>query len=225
VRNHGAASKEECVPTVLVSDALAPEGVAILKRAAGLTVVERTGMKPAELLEAVRDIDGLVVRSSTRVTAELIAAAPKLRVVGRAGIGVDNVDVAAATARGIAVVNTPEGNNVTTAEHALALLVSLARHVPQATASLKAGKWEKGRFSGTELWNRTLGVIGLGNIGRIVADRARGLRRSGASTGDSATGRFSGRRTALAANRAAGGGGWQRSMSGRRRTGRARARW
>jgi D-3-phosphoglycerate dehydrogenase len=170
-----AASKEKCVPTVLVSDALAPEGVAILKRAAGLTVVERTGMKPDELLEVVRDIDGLVVRSSTRVTAEVIAAAPKLRVVGRAGIGVDNVDVTAATERGIAVVNTPEGNNVTTAEHALALLVSLARHVPQATASMKAGKWEKGRFSGTELWNRTLGLVGLGNIGRIVADRARGL--------------------------------------------------
>jgi D-3-phosphoglycerate dehydrogenase len=163
------------VPKVLVSDSLAEEGLAILQRAPGLEVVKRTGMKPAELLEAVRDIDGLVVRSSTQVTAEVIAAAPELRVIGRAGIGVDNVDVPAATQRGIVVVNTPEGNNVTTAEHALALLVSLARHVPQATASLKAGKWEKTRFSGTELWNRTLGVIGLGNIGRIVADRARGL--------------------------------------------------
>jgi D-3-phosphoglycerate dehydrogenase len=163
------------VPKVLVSDALAAEGLRILEQAPGLTVVNRPGMKPAELLEAVRDVDGLVVRSSTRVTAELIAAAPELRVIGRAGIGVDNVDVAAATQRGIVVVNTPEGNNVTTAEHALALLVSLARHVPQATASLKAGKWEKNRFSGTELWNRTLGVIGLGNIGRIVAERARGL--------------------------------------------------
>jgi len=163
------------VPTVLVSDGLAPEGRAILDRAPGLTVVDRKGLKPDELLEAVRDVDGLVIRSATRVTPEVIAAAPKLRVVGRAGIGVDNVDLKAATARGIVVVNTPEGNNVTTAEHAIALLVSLARHIPQATAWMKAGKWEKSRFSGTELWNRTLGVVGLGNIGRIVADRARGL--------------------------------------------------
>jgi D-3-phosphoglycerate dehydrogenase len=163
------------VPKVLVSDSLAEEGLAILERAPGLEVVKRTGLPPAELREALRDVEGLVIRSSTRVTAELIAAAPELRVIGRAGIGVDNVDVAAATQRGIVVVNTPEGNNVTTAEHALALLVSLARHVPQATASMKAGKWEKNRFQGTELWNRTLGVIGLGNIGRIVADRARGL--------------------------------------------------
>jgi len=163
------------VPKVLVSDALAPEGIEILERAPGLTVVSRTGMKPAELLEAVRDIDGLVVRSSTKVTAEVIAAARELRVIGRAGIGVDNVDVPAATQHGIVVVNTPEGNNITTAEHAIALLVALARHVPQATASMKAGQWEKTKFSGMELFGRTLGVIGLGNIGRIVADRARGL--------------------------------------------------
>jgi D-3-phosphoglycerate dehydrogenase len=167
--------EEECVPKVLVSDELAPEGLAILEHAPGLRVVSRTGLGPAELLEAVRDVDGLVVRSSTKVTAEVIAAARELRVIGRAGIGVDNVDVAAATQRGIVVVNTPEGNNITTAEHALALLVALARHVPQATASMKAGKWEKSKFSGMELYNRTLGVIGLGNIGRIVADRARGL--------------------------------------------------
>jgi D-3-phosphoglycerate dehydrogenase len=163
------------VPKVLVSDALAPEGLEILERAPGLTVVNRTGMKPAELLEAVRDVAGIVVRSSTKVTADVIAAAPELRVIGRAGIGVDNVDVPAATQRGVVVVNTPEGNNVTTAEHAIALLVSLARHVPQATASMKAGRWDKNKFSGTELFQRTLGVIGLGNIGRIVADRARGL--------------------------------------------------
>jgi D-3-phosphoglycerate dehydrogenase len=109
------------------------------------------------------------------VTRQVIEAAPKLRVIGRAGIGVDNVDVPAATARGIAVVNTPEGNNITTAEHAIALLVALARHIPQATASMKAGKWEKNAFQGLELYNRTLGVIGLGNIGRIVAERGRGL--------------------------------------------------
>ena len=163
------------MPKVLVSDALAPEGLAILERAPGLTVVNRPGLKPAELLEAIRDVEGLVVRSNTKATAEVIAAARELRVIGRAGIGVDNVDVPAATQRGIVVVNTPEGNNITTAEHAIALLVSLARHVPQATASMKAGKWEKNKFSGTELFHRTLGVIGLGNIGRIVADRAKGL--------------------------------------------------
>ena len=163
------------MPKVLVSDGLAPEGLAILEQAPGLALVNRPGLSAQQLLEAIRDVDGLVVRSNTKVTGEVIAAARELRVIGRAGIGVDNVDVAAATQRGIVVVNTPEGNNITTAEHALALLIALARHVPQATASMKAGKWEKSKFSGTELFARTLGVIGLGNIGRIVADRARGL--------------------------------------------------
>jgi D-3-phosphoglycerate dehydrogenase len=116
-----------------------------------------------------------VIRSGTKVTAEVLEAAPKLGVVGRAGIGVDNVDVSAATTRGIVVMNTPGGNTITTAEHAVALLVSLARHIPQATASMKEGKWEKKKFVGIELFNRTLGVLGLGNIGRIVASRARGL--------------------------------------------------
>lgn len=163
------------MPKVLVSDALAREGLAILEESRGLETVYAPGLAGAELLAAVRDVDGLVVRSGTKVTREVIDAAPKLRVIGRAGIGVDNVDVPAATARGIAVVNTPEGNNVTTAEHAIALLVSLARHIPAASASLKAGKWEKNKFQGVELYNRTLGVVGLGNIGRIVAERARGL--------------------------------------------------
>lgn len=163
------------MPKVLVSDALAPQGLEILERAPGIEVLNRPGLDPAALLEAVRDAEGLVVRSGTKVTADVIEAASKLRVIGRAGIGVDNVDVPAASQRGIVVVNTPEGNNVTTAEHAIALLVSLARHVPQATASMKAGKWEKNRYQGTELFNRTLGVIGLGNIGRIVAERGRGL--------------------------------------------------
>ena len=135
----------------------------------GIEVVNKPGLSPSDLLEAITDVDGLVIRSGTKVTADVIAAAEKLRVIGRAGIGVDNVDVPAATARGIVVVNTPEGNNVTTAEHAIALLVSLARHIPQATASMKAGKWEKKKFEGMELFNRTLGVVGLGNIGRIVA--------------------------------------------------------
>ncbi len=116
-----------------------------------------------------------MIRSNTQVTKEVFAAAKKLRIVGRAGIGVDNVDVPAATQHGVVVVNTPEGNNITTAEHAIALIVSLARHIPQATASMKAGKWEKKKFEGMELYNRTLGVLGAGNIGRYVVSRAKGL--------------------------------------------------
>jgi len=163
------------VPKVLVSDPLAAQGLDVLREADGIEVLDRPGLSPGDLLEAIRDVDGLVIRSGTKVTAEVIEQAEKLRVVGRAGIGVDNVDLQAATARGIVVVNTPEGNNVTTAELAIALLVSLARHIPQATASMKAGKWEKKKFQGLELFNRTLGVVGLGNIGRVAAVRARGL--------------------------------------------------
>jgi D-3-phosphoglycerate dehydrogenase len=163
------------VAKVLISDALAAQGLAILEQAKGIEVVNKPGLSPAELLEAVADAEALVVRSATKVTADVIAAGEKLRVIGRAGIGVDNVDVPAATARGIVVMNTPGGNTITTAEHAIALMISLARHIPQATASMKAGRWEKKRFTGMELYNRTIGVIGLGNVGRIVADRARGL--------------------------------------------------
>ncbi len=160
---------------VLVSDRLAAQGLEVLENAAGIEVINRPGLSPAELLEAIADVDGLVIRSGTKVTAEVIAHANKLRVVGRAGIGVDNVDIEAATNRGIAILNTPEGNNITTAEHAIALMVALARHIPQATASMKEGRWDKGKFSGLELYNRTLGVVGIGNIGRIVALRAQGL--------------------------------------------------
>jgi len=160
------------VAKVLVTDPLAQQGLDVLRASSALDVVEAD---PGDVLTAIADADGLIVRSGTKVTKAVIAAAPQLRVIGRAGIGVDNVDVAAATERGIVVVNTPEGNNITTAEHAIALLVSLARHIPQATASMKAGKWEKKRFEGMELYNRTLGVIGIGNIGRIVALRAKGL--------------------------------------------------
>ena len=163
------------MPKVLVSDPLAPQGLEILERARGMQVVYRPGLSPSELLAEIADANGLVIRSETKVTADVLAAAKQLQVVGRAGIGVDNVDVPAATARGVVVMNTPGGNNITTAEHAVALLVSLARHIPQATASLKQGRWEKSRFMGMELYHRTLGVIGLGRIGRIVADRARGL--------------------------------------------------
>jgi len=160
---------------VLVSDPLASQGLDVLRHARGLEVVVRTNASPGDLLELITDVDGLIIRSETKVTADVIERAEKLRVIGRAGIGVDNVDLAAATGRGVVVVNTPEGNNITTAEHAIALLVSLARHIPQATASMKAGRWDKKDLSGTELYNRTLGVIGVGNIGRIVARRAKGL--------------------------------------------------
>ncbi len=163
------------MPKVLVSDKLAQEGLDILEQARGIEVDYRPGLAPEELLDAISDAEGLVIRSGTQVTAEVIARAEKLRVIGRAGIGVDNVDLAVATERGIAVVNTPEGNNVTTAEHAIALMVALSRHIPQAAASMRTGKWEKSKFTGLELFNRTLGVIGLGNIGRIVALRGQGL--------------------------------------------------
>lgn len=163
------------MPKVLVSDKTAPQGLEILEKTPGLEVSYEPGIDPGALLERIGEFDGLVIRSGTKVTADVIAQAAKLRVVGRAGIGVDNVDLAAATQRGIVVMNTPEGNNVTTAEHALALLFSLARHIPQATASMKQGRWEKSRFQGRELYNLTLGVFGLGNIGRIVVDRAQGL--------------------------------------------------
>jgi D-3-phosphoglycerate dehydrogenase len=165
----------EAVATVLVSDSLAPEGLKILESVGGVEVVNRPGLSPGELLEAIADVDALVIRSGTKVTQEVIDAAKNLKVIGRAGIGVDNVDVGAATKRGIVVMNTPGGNTVTTAEHAIALMVSLARHIPQATASMKAGKWEKKSLTGRELYHCNLGVLGLGNIGRIVADRGRGL--------------------------------------------------
>ena len=160
---------------VLVSDKLAPEGLAILRAAGDLEVDDRPGLSPAELLAVIADYDALVIRSGTRVSAEVIAAATRLRVIGRAGIGVDNVDVPAATRRGIVVMNTPGGNNVTTAEHALSLMLSLARFVPQADASLRSGQWERNKFTGTEITGKVLGVVGLGNIGRIVADRGAGL--------------------------------------------------
>jgi D-3-phosphoglycerate dehydrogenase len=164
------------VSRVLVSDRLAEQGLEVLRREAGITADVRVGLTPEELRAAIAPYHALVVRSGTRVTAEVIAAAANLRVIGRAGIGVDNIDVDAATRRGVVVMNTPGGNNVTTAEHAITLLLALARNIPQAVASVKAGRWERGRFMGTEVCNKTLGIVGLGNIGSIVAERARGLR-------------------------------------------------
>ncbi len=161
---------------VLVSDALSEGGLAALHAAPGLDVEYAPGLKEDELAARIGAFDALVIRSGSKVTAKVLEKADRLRVIGRAGIGVDNVDVKAASKRGIVVMNTPTGNAITTAEHALSLLFSLARKVPQATASMKAGKWEKSKFSGRELTGKTLGVLGLGTIGRIVADRAKGLR-------------------------------------------------
>ena len=160
---------------VLISDAVSPMA-AELMRERGLDVDYEPGLEAAALLERIRHYDGLIVRSATKVTADVLAVANGLKVVGRAGIGVDNVDVPTATQRGVVVMNTPGGNSVTTAEHAIALLFSLARRIPAADISTKAGKWEKSRFMGVELTGKTLGVIGCGNIGAIVAERARGLK-------------------------------------------------
>jgi len=162
-------------PRVLIADKLSPAAVEIF-RSRGIEADVKTGLAPAELRAIIGGYDGLAVRSATKVTAELLAEAKRLRVVGRAGIGVDNIDVKAATARGVVVMNTPHGNAITTAEHAIALIFALARQIPEASASTKAGKWEKNRFMGTELFGKTLGVIGCGNIGSIVADRAIGLK-------------------------------------------------
>jgi len=160
---------------VLISDNLSPAGAQIL-RDAGLEVDINTGLPPEELKKIIGNYDGLVIRSATKVTAEIIAAADKLRVVGRAGIGLDNVDIPAASQKGIVVMNAPDGNATTAAEHAIALMMSLSRNIPQATASMKAGKWEKKSFMGREVTGKTLGIFGIGRIGAIVATRAQGLR-------------------------------------------------
>jgi D-3-phosphoglycerate dehydrogenase / 2-oxoglutarate reductase len=159
---------------VLISDKLSPAAVEIF-RSRGIEVDLKPGLTPPELRAIIADYDGLAIRSATKVTKELLDAAPNLKVVGRAGIGVDNVDVKSATARGVVVMNTPLGNTITTAEHAIAMMFALARQIPEASASTKAGKWEKNRFMGVELSGKTLGLIGCGNIGSIVANRAVGL--------------------------------------------------
>jgi len=164
------------MPKILISDKLSDAGLKILKSAPGLEVETKSGLKPDELKKIIGEYDGLVIRSGTKVTADLLSAADKLKIIGRAGIGVDNVDTAAASKRGIIVENTPGGNVVTTAEHALSMMCAMARKIPQATASMKAGKWEKTKFVGVELYNKVLGVVGMGNIGKIVADRALGLK-------------------------------------------------
>ena len=163
------------MPKVLISDKMDPRAAQIF-RERGVEVDEITGKTKDELIAIVGGYDGLAIRSSTKVTKEILAAAPNLKVIGRAGIGVDNVDIPAASAAGVVVMNTPFGNSITTAEHAIALMFALARDLPEADKSTQAGKWEKNRFMGTEVTAKTLGLIGAGNIGSIVADRALGLK-------------------------------------------------
>jgi D-3-phosphoglycerate dehydrogenase len=157
---------------ILVADDVSDSGLEPLRQA-GFRLDKITKLSSDELIQQLRDYDGLVVRSETKVTAAVLDGAPGLRIVGRAGVGVDNIDVAAATARGVVVMNAPDGNTITTAEHTLALLIALARRLPQANSSLKAGRWERQNFVGTELQGKTLGIVGLGRIGRVVANRAR----------------------------------------------------
>jgi len=161
---------------VLVSDTLGEIGIEMFQKEKGIEVDVKTGLSPEELSGIIGEYDALVIRSATKVTEEILDAASQLKVIGRAGIGLDNVDIPAASKRGVIVMNTPGGNVVTTAEHAIAMMLSLTRNIPTATASLKEGKWEKKKLQGREIFNKVLGVIGYGKIGSIVADRARGLK-------------------------------------------------
>ncbi len=162
-------------PRVLIADKLSPAAAAIFKNR-GVETDTKIGLDKDQLAEIIGNYDGLAVRSATKVTEKALAKAARLKVIGRAGIGVDNVDVPAATSRGIIVMNTPFGNSITTAEHTISMLMALARQIPEADRSTQAGKWEKARFMGVEVTSKTLGIIGCGNIGSIVADRAHGLR-------------------------------------------------
>ena len=163
------------MPKVLISDNLSPRAANIFEER-GVKVDMKPGLSPDDLLTIIGDYDGLAIRSATKVTEELLDAAPNLKVVGRAGIGIDNVDLVAATKRGVIVMNTPHGNSITTAEHAITMILALARQIPEANTSTKAGKWEKSRFMGTEITGKTLGLIGCGNMEPVVAERAQGLK-------------------------------------------------
>lgn len=168
-------SKPKTQPRVLISDKMNPLAAEIFRKN-NIDVVEKTGLSEEELIAEIPHYDGLAVRSSTDVTPKILDAAKNLKVVGRAGIGIDNIDLNAATEAGVIVMNTPFGNSITTAEHAISMMMALARQIPQANASTHAGKWEKKKFMGVELYRKVLGVIGCGNIGRIVVDRAQGLK-------------------------------------------------
>ncbi|PQP35251.1 phosphoglycerate dehydrogenase [Desulfobacteraceae bacterium SEEP-SAG9] len=161
---------------VLVSDNLGEIGIRMFQDEEGIEVDVKTGMSPEEQKNIIGDYDALVIRSATKVTEDLMDAAKNLKIIGRAGIGLDNVDIPAATKRGVIVMNTPGGNVVTTAEHTIAMMLALSRNIPLGTASLKAGQWDKKKLQGRELFNKVLGVIGFGKIGSIVADRAQGLK-------------------------------------------------
>lgn len=161
---------------ILVSDPLSKSGLEILEATQELTYEVKTNLSPEELKEIIGGYDAIIIRSETKLKAKVIEAAQRLRVIGRAGIGLDNVDIPAATKKGIVVMNTPQENAIAAAEHTIALMLSIARKIPQATASMRAGKWEKKKFMGVELYQKTLGLVGIGVIGTIVADRARGLK-------------------------------------------------
>lgn len=161
---------------ILVSDDLESVGIRLFQKEAGFDVDVKTGLDPDSLKSIIGGYDALVIRSGTKVTEDILAAAKQIKVVGRAGIGLDNVDIPAATRRGVVVMNTPGGNVVTTAEHTIAMILALSRNIPRGTSSLKSGLWEKKRLQGREVFNKVLGVIGFGKIGSIVADRARGLK-------------------------------------------------
>jgi D-3-phosphoglycerate dehydrogenase len=165
------------MPNVLISDALSSAAVQIFKdRGIEVDFQPNLGKDKDKLAEIIGNYDGLAIRSATKVSPKILEKAKRLKVIGRAGIGVDNVDIPAATARGVIVMNTPFGNSITTAEHAISLMLALARQIPEADTSTRAGKWEKNKFMGVEIFGKTLGVIGCGNIGSIVADRAVGLK-------------------------------------------------
>ena len=171
-----ATGEEAAMTNILITDRIAREGVDFLRaQLPGAAIDERPGLSPEQLQAAIGSYQALIVRSETRVTAAILSAAAQLKIVGRAGVGVDNIDVEAATRQGIMVVNSPTGNIIAAAEHTIAMLMALARHIPTANASLKAGKWERNRFMGIEVRNKTLGVVGLGKVGTEVAKRAQGL--------------------------------------------------
>ena len=162
-------------PHILIADKIADSGIALLQHHPGVDVTVQTGLSPEDLREVIPPYHGLVVRSATRVTAEILEAAASLQIVGRAGIGVDNIDVDAATRRGIVVMNTTEGNTNTAAEHTISMVLALSRSIPQASAEVKAGMWERQKFLGVEVVNKVLGVVGLGRIGALVVRKAQGL--------------------------------------------------
>jgi len=161
---------------VLVSDPLSNNGLEILRKVENLKVDIKPGLPPEELMKIISGYDAIIIRSETKLKGDIIAAADRLRVIGRAGIGLDNVDLPAATKKGIVVMNTPQENAIAAAEHTIAMMLSISRKIPQATASMKAAKWEKKKFMGVELYNKTLGVVGIGVIGTIVVDRARAMQ-------------------------------------------------